>query len=60
MRRIGRAAAIAANEQFVSSTQTLFDQIGGLLHLRIKLDKRLQRLLCRGNCAVQDFRHRHG
>jgi hypothetical protein len=39
MRRIGRAASIAANEQFVSAAQTFFDQIRSLLYLPFEMDK---------------------
>src|SRR4030095_2724171 len=39
MRRIGRAASIAANEQFVSAAQTFFDQIRSLLYLPFEMDE---------------------
>jgi hypothetical protein len=37
MRRIGGAASIAANEQFVSTAQTLLDQVCGFRELRIEM-----------------------
>jgi len=36
MGRVRSAAAIAANEQFVSRTQTLFGNIGGARDLRLE------------------------
>jgi hypothetical protein len=43
MCRISRAPTIPANEQFVPGAQTLLDQIGGLLDLRVKCLQRLKR-----------------
>jgi hypothetical protein len=57
---IGRAAAIPANEQFVSATQTFFNQIGGLFYLRVKIAKRLQSLARGVNRFVELNTMRHG
>jgi hypothetical protein len=49
MRCISRAAAVAANKQFVSCEQTLIDHIGSLHHLWFEAGKCAKSLRCRFN-----------
>ena len=49
MRCISRAAAVAANKQFVSCAQTLIDHIGSLRHLWFEAGKCAKSLRCRFN-----------
>ena len=49
MRCISRAAAVSANEQFVSCAQTLIDHIGSLRHLWFEAGKCANSLRCRFN-----------
>lgn len=53
MGRISGAAAIAADEQFVSSAQRFLDQIPSLCHLRVEIEKRLKRLVYRNDCLLK-------
>jgi hypothetical protein len=52
MRCIRRTAAIAANEQLISGAQTLLNQVCDLRYLRVKVEKRLQRLVRRSDCSL--------
>src|SRR5207249_156363 len=52
MGRISGAAAIAADEQFVSSAQRFLDQIRSLRDLRVEIEKRLKRLVRRNDCPL--------
>jgi hypothetical protein len=52
MGRISAAAAIAADEQFVSSAQRFLDQIRSLRDLRIEIEKRLEPLVRRNDCPI--------
>jgi hypothetical protein len=52
MRRIGCAAAVPANEQFVSRAQTLLNQVCGRRYLQVEVEKRLERLFRRSDCGV--------
>jgi hypothetical protein len=56
MRRIGRAAAVSTNEQFVSRAQRLLDQVRSLRKLRVEIKKRLQRLSGRSYRSLQNLR----
>jgi len=49
MRSIRRAAAVAADQQFVSSAQTLIDHIGSLRHLWFEAGQCTKSLRCRFN-----------
>ena len=51
MGRINGAAAIAADEQFVSSAQRFLDQNRSLRDLRVEIEKRLKRLVRRNDSA---------
>jgi hypothetical protein len=52
MGRVSGAAAIAADEQFVSSAQRFLDQIRSLRDLRVESEKRLTRRVRRNDCPV--------
>jgi hypothetical protein len=51
MCRVGCAATISAQEQLISSAQTLLDEVYSLCDPRIQIGKRLQRFSRRGDGA---------
>ena len=53
---ISGAAAIAADEQFVSRALRFLDQIRSFRDLRVEIEKQLKRLVRRNDCPILKFR----